>query len=405
MKLTKAIKLFLNLYAVLFFLGPIIHSLKIIRLSVEVGAYTFYISTVIYFLLNVIHAITIHRDISKMPVFFIDFLLMSIFGVGLLGTFVFQGDYVDISGNFLRVVTSILIFWNFRIIFQDRNFNEYLSNEYIKRIAKYGFIGVLVALFVVYLTIFSGTGVYLGLSTENIVPFIGQNIHFAPLKMILGISMTVLGGKRGVILGVLIGCIYILFFKRDKLRNGKIFISLLFLLLPIFLIIVSVQSDNVYNDLPRSIQRRVEPFRLGESSSEGIDIARATSGRNWEVEAVFNQWKEEPITAWIGKGFGATFKLEYSEEEDSSVHISPIGVSFLVGLPLGLFFYIVLFYFIFKYRKPSKGKQVWFFIFLFTIVNSFTVFSIFQTPIFWISFAALITKTNENTNILSKKAL
>lgn len=405
MKQTKALTIFLNLYAVLFLAGPIIHSLKIIRLSVEVGAFTFYISTVIYFFFNLFHALSISKQIGKISGYFIDFVLIAIFFVGVLSTFVFQGDIVDIAGNFLRITTSVLIFWNFRVMFRNQRFNNYISTIYLQRIAKFGFFGVCVALVIVYLTIFSGTGVYLGLSTENVVPFIGQNIHFAPLKMILGIILTVLGGKRGVILSVLVGCIYILIFKRQKLKNSKIFLSLLFLLLPIFSIGVSVQSDEIFNHLPRSIQRRVEPFRLGEIASNQLDLAKATSGRNWEVEAVFNQWKQEPLTAWVGKGFGATFKLEYSDDEDSSVHISPIGVSFLVGLPLGLLFYVTLFYYIFKFRSPNKDNQVWFFIFLFTVGNSFTVFSIFQTPIFWISFAALITKRNEDFNILAKKTL
>lgn len=401
----NVISFFLNLYGFLFLLAPVIHSLKIIRLSIEVGAYTFYVSTVIYFFLNLIFALNNYREILKIKMYFIDFLLVVMLLFGMAATLVFMGDIIDISGNFLRFATSLLIFWNFRILFSDPKISNYLNGKYLNKLSLYGLIGVIISLIVVYSTILGGNGVYLGLSTENIVPFIGQNIQYAPLKMIFGILLTVLGGKRGVILGVMLGSIFILILKNKKIFSFKKSVSFLLLIGPILIIGLSIQSDQFFDSLPRSLQRRVEPFRIDDTQSGTIDLSKATSGRNREVEAVFLQWRRDPLTIWTGKGFGAAFTLQHSDEQDSSVHISPIGVSFLVGIPLGLAFYAVLFFYFFKFKIQNREKQVWFFIFFFTVLNSFTVFSIFQNPLFWISFAALLSNTNEGSYILKKKAL
>lgn len=378
---------FISVFTALFFVVPITHSFKVVHYSTTIGAAIFYMSTVFYFIVLSLSFIINLDKIAALKYSFMTglFCIMIVFALAI--TIFYGGEIEDIAGNMLRYLNSFLIYLNARI------FPEVYANLKLKnRLIKFGFIGTVTALIIVYYNILTGGNVYLGLSTENLIPFIANNLKNNPFNVLLGLVMIVMGGKRGMILSSLLGLMIFLVFKQTGTKKA---IPLFFtLLIPIVGIWITIQDASILKSLPKTMQNRVAPFVIN-SDKEQFNIRNATAGRNEEVETVIRIWKQDPLSAIVGRGYGAAFQLSGEDMTDSTVHISPIGVAFISGIPLTLFLYGYLIYVAFRSIKQIKHTPeytFWYYIFISLILNSFSVFIVFQAPLIWLSLAQLERK-------------
>lgn len=396
---TLFLKIYLKAYILYFFITPILHSLKLIRYGAEYGAYSFYFFSSLFFVLILLHSIINLRKLINGRIFFMDIVLALIFIVSVSSTVVFGGDIIDITGNFMRLLSTMLLFINCR-----QFLNKEYAGNYIKRLAIAGLIGETIALIVCYYIVIRGGSVYLGLGTENLLPFIGNNIQTSALKMFVGIFMVIMGGKRGMILSAVLGVIVVLWGIGQSEKLKKMVAPIILISTIISLLYIAIQNESVYNSLPVAMRNRIKPF-VEKSSNNDLDYTRATAGRDLEVYAVLKSWEEYPISIITGQGLGAAFQLYGSNTTDSTVHISPLAISFICGVPLGILLYLNFFFILFKFKRSRKKDTVWYYIFVVNVMNSFTVFTIFQSPIIWISLAYLYNSHYESFNFFKKKTL
>jgi hypothetical protein len=324
------------------------------------------------------------------------------FFVASLMTIIWQGEIFDVGGNILRILTAITCFH----VGYFGNFDQTLFK---RRLIRWGFLGISVALIISYIAVFTGNTVYLGLSTEHLFPYISnslaQNNLFGSLG---GFFMVVMGGKRGVMLAALVMIIFVTFLYKRGLSKKK--------MLPFFVLIFFAASFLTFidiHDLPTPVYNRIKPFVEGNTSDSHTQYRDATSGRSEEVFFVMNDINKNIEIAFVGKGLGATF-ADDSGSEDSTVHISPVALTFLFGLPLTIVFYFLMFQQFYRFLKAINKYSLpelsfWTILSLGLFINSFFVFEVLQNPLLWLSFGIAyrqyLLKQVRNTTINTQSSV
>lgn len=377
----------LYLVAIFYLFGPILHTLKLFRLDTyDLGPVFFYVFLlVVPILMATAVFLYMISGVIYIPPLGLVVLLITIWGI--LPTVFYGGTEADIAGNFLRLGLSVSA-----SIMAYIYCKEVWFVKTILHIAIFGFIGVLLGGVIMYVGVFSGRPVYLGLVTHYAIPALCYSLSGSKSNKIISIlifAVILLGGKRGVILAA-VAVVFVSFFF---LKRGRGVVKVLWFLLLIAIGVMSVAFFNpeTVSSLPRPIAQRIEPF-IG-SSRVGGDLRHMTSARNLEVEAVIDVWHDNPSALITGMGLGGTF-TEYSGEQDNTIHISPVAVTYLLGLPSSILLYGSLAYVVvrlirrFRFYDQDRMFKYHLLCIIGFVMVAMSSYEIFQNAMLWISIGA-----------------
>lgn len=163
--------------------------------------------------------------------------------------------------------------------------------------------------------------------------------------------LVLASGKRATTLNVAL--ISVLYYSRmflsKKLKDWLIIMGS-------SIIIIGGMSYAYQNNYLRRFETTFE-FDINDKRAAYL----ATSGRWNEVVGVYEFMEEKPIRWIIGGGLGSKYHYEdniygYTRKKDSHyTHISPLGYTFLTGLPFTIILYSYFIYLIIKGRKKNNN--------------------------------------------------
>lgn len=365
--------------------SPMVHALKVVRISYEVGAYVFYIGLPL--VTAIIWGCLLRgRHFLPLPLFFL--LLLGL----MLSTFlsmVYGGDWFDMAGNFTRLLFCIGMV-QFSVVYR-RDILGFLG-RHERTVAFLALISTSIAVIGLYAASFIGFGVYFGLqSTLAFVALSYGLVYKSSVFAIGAVILIVLSGKRGAMVGavaVILAYLFFLLYSRQAKRFVVILLALFFVSFTAFFAGL----------IPESILSRFDQFTSGETT----DWNKATAGRMTEVEGVFEVFEAHPEVLIHGLGLGAAIE-DPSGVSDSTIHFSPFGLILLWGLPLTILFYMSMFYYAIKgfyvagranyfYRK---SMLFWSLILTGELVFSFSAFTILQSMMLWLAAASVMAFATE----------
>lgn len=374
------------LVVVVLFLGPILHTLKLLRYGNYVGALFFYTTFPLTSLLFFLSFFVGRRLMIILPDGIATcILLLLVWGGGT--TFVYGGEWDDILGNLIRVVFVFVCYQTTRYYARGHGLQSVP-----RMLSLWGGGGVLIAVIIVYsVGVFTSSPVYLGLGTApaifSLAYVLTSENKYKNIFTIFILLLFFLGGKRGYMIAAfaVLAVNFVLSWHITYLRILKWFVAGLILSVLIYFFV----ALGLNNYLPPQLVKR---FNVSSLDGSGVDVRKLTSGRNLEVDAVIETWKEDPVSAFTGLGFGATFVNE-AGNRDSTVHISPVAMAFIFGVPIAT---IVLFSVwlqilrsIVRLRRASVHERFWCLASVGFLFSTFSVFTFLQSSGLWVSLGCL----------------
>lgn len=385
----------INLVIFVLFFNPILHCIKLLRFGNTIGAAFFYVTFPLiasFFVLSLFFG----RNYKTGRPDIIEIIILTMLLWGSIVTIIHSGSIVDILANALRMVFALACYHTTRVY--AKNFTE---QNIDLRMAKYGFLGTFIAVIILYsLGVYGPFPVYLGLGTSSIFValayvLVKKNQYKKWIYACFVFMIIVLGGKRGHMLSAFV-IIFVNFFLSKK--NFIPFVVFLSAFVFGFFIVISTDIQKTIELLPKPIAARVIPFIVFQNE-EALTNRSAydaiTSGRMNEVVAVLDLWKKEPFAKYTGKGLGATF-INQAGDPDSTVHISPIALSFIFGVPLTVVLISAITLLVIKnlltYKKITNDRKIWVLAAVGYLMSTLSLFTIFQDPLIWISLGMISNK-------------
>jgi hypothetical protein len=134
--------------------------------------------------------------------------------------------------------------------------------------------------------------------------------------------------------------------------------------------------------------------------SDEKSLSIATSGRSDEVFNLLDKMNTNPISYYLGSGFGSSYlSYDYRGLMESEIkhyaHISPFYYIFIFGIPFTILFYFFLFKLILKKFDNNNPKELLFRgLFMSYFIMSFFGSILFVSPIFWFYLGTIIKKNH-----------
>lgn len=378
------------------FLSPILQVFKLLQISPWIPAALFYVGLP-FITLCFAGSLYLRKDVNWWKLDPMELVLFTALVWGCAQTPMYGGAISDIAGNLLRITFALAAYKATRLYGAD-----ILMREIVPLLARWGFWGVLWALFGLYaFGVFGPMYVYLSLNSEEIFVAFALALTLNDARRMpystAVFLMIVLGGRRGAILAALAMILlkYAMNWNvgQDAKWRRTVLLSIgLGIVLGLVGFVKWAQSNiEVFDSLPVGAQARIVPLLL--ATEEG-DATTLTGKRNVEVEAVFRQWADDPVQMITGQGYGATWVNEKGED-DSTVHFSPVAVSMIYGVPYAALIYLAMLWLPFVsfvraiIGHGDREEQIWGLVTFGLIVLSLTGFSIFQNYVLWIGLGML----------------
>lgn len=382
--------------------GQVVDTMRLLGVQSGLPAalfYTVFVSTTLCFAGSVV----LRDDVSTLRVDLMERVLVAAMLVSIPSTVAFGGDTTDIGGNLLRLVLTYTCYKASR---------AYILSNGLKRalpvLAWCGLIGVVLATMLVYaLGVFAGLPVYLGVNSEwaflALACLLVTPSRYRMLGIVFVVALVIAGGKRGPMLAmalILVAYVWLSLrmggVRRRALTNFAISGSLV--LMAVGGALAWIGPDRVWEALPYNLRMRFATLGIG--GERAFDPELATSGRSSEVVLVADAWRLSPVGLWTGFGLGASIENDIGERL-STIHISPVALVFIFGLPVGaLLFLTPILWSLqpFRQRRPqlTRAEQAWWLIVVGMLGASLSVFTILQTPVLWMGLGALRARHVQN---------
>lgn len=380
------------------FLSPILQDFKLLQISAAIPAALFYAGlptiTLLFFF-----SLFLRKDVDLWRMDFVEATLAFAFVWGWIWVLAYGGDPADIGGNAVRLLFAGCAYKASRLYAHD----PWMRNV-VPWLAKWGFWGVFWALVGLYvLGVVGPFYVYLSLNSEEIYVAFAVVLTLASARRIpysAGVfTLILLGGRRGAIVGAaaMVLAKYAMNWNAGgvKWRRGVLLGIGVSVVVGLLASLQWARSNpQVFDALPANVKLRVLPLVLATEGDDGPDATTLTGKRNVEVMAVFEQWKDDPIEALTGQGYGATWAGEEGQR-DSTVHFSPVALGLLYGIPVAIAIYGMLLWLpslaVWRAIKGTgdREEQIWALVIIGLIVLTLTGFHIFQNYVLWIGLGIL----------------
>ncbi|MGE4497251.1 MAG: hypothetical protein AB7E48_05180 [Deferribacterales bacterium] len=386
-------RLAVGIVALTLFFNPVLHCIKLLRMGNTVGAVFFYVTfplIAIFFGMSLIFG----RNLKILRPNFLEIVILTMILWGTVVTLLYAGDAMDVTANLLRMCFSLACYHTTRVYALN------LAEQGIdSRLAKYGLAGTFFAVLILYLLgVFGPFPVYLGLGTSSAFIALAYVLVKEPrwkwLYAVFIVILIILGGKRGHMLSAF-AMIFLSFFVSKRMVVPLIILGIMSLFS--IYALSKVDIEKVVSALPKPVAARLIAFVATPDAEETgrTKYDQMTSGRMFEVLAVMSTWKSEPSSMYTGKGFGAAF-INQAGDADSTVHISPVALSFIYGVPLASLFMLTVILIVFKNLTSSKStsanRRLWALSVVGYLVSTLSLYTIFQDPMLWISLGMISNK-------------
>lgn len=363
--------------------GPIVHMIKMIRLSYDVGAYVFYTTFPLVTLLLIFGGLLDSNHPQRRPTGFLALIGAMIISSAVM-TGVHEGDPFDILGNAMR-----LIFVFSAMFFLTNVAGAYSAfwNRHLKLLSKIFLATSLGGTLLMHLAALAGFAVYFGLqTTAAFLSFAYGIVAQRVLLVLLSLVALVGSGKRGGMLGAVVILLVYVAIAVGRVRVGRVIGMAAALSVTLVLLYV-------FQLLPETILGRID-FLFSDGD---VDLNDITAGRVVEAAAALDRLRDNPF-AWVtGFGLGSAINLDaFGGSQVSTIHFSPLGMVMIFGLPLTFLFYLaILYYAVAGFRLCRDGRVarpfvVLYLVFVAEIAFSFTAFTILQSFLLWFALAYLV---------------
>lgn len=314
---------------------------------------------------------------------------MCIFGflVGLINKNDILKNLID-TGRLIFVLLTYIYFSHLDTSILDvSKYFKYLSDAMI---VVYG----LAVVFTYAYAIPAGLVRYLSLGSEMMFVPVAYNFwHGKKKKLFASIIIVILSVKRGVIVSMAIMLLMMMLSYKEKNFLKVVLKALSLLIIAVIILYIVLYISYPFLGDKLIFLKRWETLMPW---TEKFSIKNAGSGRLEEISSAINDLKQVPlgIIAGGGSGFSYTFYYEsggtiFIKEGYRNVHVSPISIFILYGLPLTICFYFGLFSNILKtylriHDNNNKNMQLTiFYTAIGMLCYTMFVFELLQEPILW----------------------
>ncbi len=381
-----ALKLAVRVAFMIVITGPLIHLLKVTKVSATAGAVLFYAGFPLVILLLVFGGLWEPFRKAARPKFLLYVLLLMLVSASVM-TFEYTGQPKDIIGNALRLVfASTCIFVLAR---EDAGYTFYLNRNLFK-ISRLCLGTSLASTVLMHLAAAVGYSVYFGLqTTAALLPMAYGLIYQRSPWVLLSLVALIGSGKRGTMIAAIAILVTYVGLAVGRVRLGRIVILAASLGLAVLLLYV-------FELLPDPILRRID-FLF---TDRDVDYNAVTAGRFMEATIAFERLNSVPL-AWL-TGFGLGSALDLGGQLDSTVHFSPLGMVMIFGVPITILFYgFILFYIAYFFRACRSGYVsrelvVFYLVFVAELSFSMSAFTILQSYMLWLALTYLIANRHQH---------
>jgi hypothetical protein len=354
-------------------LSLVVQTFRLLRLTSGAEAILFYFvltsTTFVLFWLVV-------RLRAFKPLTIFDGLFALLAGVGVLGIASHGATIEDVVGNSLRLVQSWAAVRIGLTLAKDE------LRDFFRKFAKVGLYGTIISLFLLYtLGVFGPLSVYLGMNSEHLTVALASLPAKGVSHPVVVVLMSLLSGKRGPLLAVFVVAVLAAVVLRGRGRTvmalgiGAVF--------GVFLLFQTVDVESYVQTWPAPIAGRILPIIDQNPNTDPF------SGRFIEVEKVLRAWRLGQADYIMGQGLGGN--LSNLGRSDSTIHISPLWMVFIFGLPLTVVFLGWLAYFcLSSLFRPTFTERSAALVAIGYFVTSLSIMIIFQAPIAWICVGYLL---------------
>jgi len=312
-------------------------------------------------------------------------------------------------GVFTNIIASLIITKLNQFEFIDKLY--FLKNDHYKNIFYLrGFIDHS------NLSIFTSFSIFIILEYFFKVKLKTKKIGFIILILILVFFLIYSYGRTGLILFLILGPIYFLMKKPEKI---KIFMSFLFLLITIIIFTPNPLKSRIkltYNlNKNLSVEEKIlnDAKYMSDSLGNNINywVEKINKNENWKNEVINKKTNEsikKRLEIWrefsneinsnllLGKGLGSIKKI--IDDENNSINMMPHNSYLLIFFEFGVIGFLLflnIFYSQLKLALQNKKNELYFLRLIFTIaflicmlINDYIV--IFNTVCFFTLFSALL---------------
>lgn len=359
--------------------GVLVHLLKVVRISADIGALFFYITFPVAVVLCAMALMRFRPRAFALRGF--STLLVVMITVGAVGAAYNDADMLDIAGDVTRILFCLL----FCLACTNRP-EAYVNyvDQIIPRFSKIFLWVSLASSSVLYLVSGWGGSVYFGLQvTIALLPLAYGLVSRKNLYVILSLLAIVLAGKRGVMGAAIVMILAAIVIEK---RTGLFVRSVLVAAM----LFVAIYLSIILDLMPVQVLNRFSEFARGGD----FDIDRATAGRFYEIDAALAEFGRNKWVLIVGKGLGASYEIDYAA--DSTVHLSPLSMILRFGIPLTIMFYVVLASMVIwglrqriTAHMGGMGVKIMLLVLIGELVFSFSAFTLMQSYLLWISYCYL----------------
>jgi hypothetical protein len=257
----------------------------------------------------------------------------------------------------------------------------------------------------------AGRPLYLGVGTAALLlPFAYYLTRRRWLSVLLVALLILVSGRRGTWLGMLM--IVVAFFPVASARGLALRLGGGFVLFA--LVVVGSFLLEPYLDvasLPAPLDSLVAKWYLLNFLSEDFEVGRGSSGRSAEIEYAFRQFATSPWHWMSGMGYGWSYfnaaeikGIETRNFYSHYVHVSPLNIVLLHGIPTaGLFFWVLWRRLerIHRWSVTVGGRGSVEFALVLFLVGSFVVgltgYNYAIDPLLWLVLGILASSADERT--------
>lgn len=248
----------------------------------------------------------------------------------------------------------------------------------------------------------TGSSLYLGIGTGDLVfPLAYFLVCKQHRYALFTLALFLLSGKRGPLVAALaVILLYLPLPGSRRLATRMIFVSGAGLLI----VLLSFAAEPFVRALalPAFLMEIVDKWYLANFFNENFNIDHALSGRNQELVLSFAAFAAQAQHWFIGMGYGWSYFFDAMIQGSTTtnfqvhyVHMSPVNLVLLFGIPLASLFFVLMWNVISKAYTCSAVNpdrpmiQVMILFWAGSFVSSLSGYSYPTDPLFWLALGAL----------------
>lgn len=262
---------------------------------------------------------------------------------------------------------------------------EAIFLQTIRRLRKYYVPILTLAISYIYISnFFGGTAFYIGIATQALIPLFFFSLAMKRSKLgFFVIALTLLSGKRSVLVAILSGALLYLVRGLIKARLNLNLASILVIAIVLSIFVSSLNVD--------FLERLLVKFDFS-----GGNLDYLSAGRTVEVVVAFSDWLDSPALQIFGSGFGDTYVILPDDPNGivsfiQNIHFSYGNSALVFGATGSILLHVAIFVRIWRTVQCIRFGAAWMHFQQYTLLAHLVlaIFSLtlYADPIFWMLIA------------------